>query len=201
MLEEVESIAVDYFETNGFLVRKSSSLLGRRADGFFPSLVVRNLKEEELQELMMFNFQWFSSDILKTKRAVVSIVGESLFETGSRALRQDKRLIQNMKKLLTSRQSLQFPWQDPSLEEDFRGHHRLVILPLFPAVEPYYTQLCDILASKGVAGVITFRTLLDNLVQQLDVLEEEKLTPRLKMLRILKQMELLKIPQLDLFDG
>ncbi len=200
MLEEVESISIDYFETNGFLVRKSGSLLGSRADRFFPSLVVRNLKEEELQEMMMFNFQWFSSDILKTKRAVVSVVGESLFAASGRALGQDKRLLQSIKKLITAKQSLKFPWEDPSLEEDFRGHHRLVILPLLPTVEPQYSQLCDILKSKGVVGVITFRTLLDNLIQQLEVLEEAKLTPRLKLLRILKQMELLKFPQLSLFE-
>ena len=67
-------------------------------------------------------------------------------------------------------------------------------------MEPQYSQLCDILKSKGVVGVITFRTLLDNLIQQLEVLEEAKLTPRLKLLRILKQMELLKFPQLSLFE-
>jgi len=201
MLEEVESIAVDYFETNGFLVRKSGSLLGKQADGFFPSLIVRNLKEEEVQESLMFNFQWFSSDILKTRRAVVSIVGEGLFETGSRVLRQDKRLVQNLKKLVTTKQGFKFPWEDELLEEDFRGHHRLVIVPLFPMVEPHYGQLCELLESRGVNGVITFRTLLDNLIQQLDVLDAERLTPRLKMLRILKQMELLKIPQLDLFES
>lgn len=200
MLEEVESIAIDYFETNGFLVRKSSSVLGKLSDGFYPSLIVRNLKEEEIQEVMMFNFQWFSSDFFKTKRAVVSIVGEALFETGSRALRQDKRTLQSIKKLISAKQAPKFPWEDPTLEEDFRGHHRLVILPVLPPVEPNYSQLCSVLESKGVAGVITFRTLLDNLIQQLEVLEDAKLSPRLKMLRILKQMELLKIPQLDLFD-
>ena len=200
MLEEVESIAIDYFETNGFLVRKSSSVLGKMADGFYPSLIVRNLKEEELQEMMMFNFQWFSSDILKTKRAVVSIAGESLFETGSRALRQDKRTLQTLKKLITAKQAPKFPWEDTTLEEEFRGHYRLVILPVLPPVEPLYSQLCEVLESRGVAGVITFRTLLDNLIQQLDVLEDAKLSPRLKMLRVLKQMELLKIPQLDLFE-
>ncbi len=201
MLEEVESITIDYFETNGFLVRTSSSLFGRQADGFFPSLMVRNLKEEELQERMMFNFQWFSSDILKTKRAVVSLVGESLFDIGNRVLRQDKRLIQNLKKCITARNAPRFPWEEHALEEDMRGHTHLVLLPLFPAVEPGYSQLCDLLASRGVAGVMTLRTLLDNLMQQLEVLEPERLTPRLKLLKLMKQMELLKVPQLDLFES
>jgi hypothetical protein len=198
MLEEIESIAIDYFETNGFLVRTSASLLGRQAEGFFPSLVVRNVKEAELQDMMFFSFQWFSSDIMKARRAVVSMVGEGYLSAATRSLRQDKQFAQGIKKLLSGKHAQRFPWENAELQDDFRGHHHLVLLPLFPTAEPGHSQLMELLQGRGVSGVITIRSLLDNLIQQLDTLEEARLTPRLKLLKLVKQMELLKVPQLDL---
>lgn len=201
MLEEVESLAVNYFELNGFLVRRGFSAGLGTAGTAFPSLIVRNLKEEELEETFTFGFQWFSSDILKTRRAVVAIVGADLFDLGNRAIKQDKRLFQALKKRVDSKQAFEFPWDSIEAQGELNGHRKLVLLPVLPKTEPYRNDFCDILSKKGADGVITFRTLLDNMIQQLDHLEDSQLSSHMRMLRVLKQMDLLKIPQMDLFTS
>jgi hypothetical protein len=199
MLEEVESLAVDYFELNGFLVRRGLGASVGSPEAVYPSLIVRNLKEEVIEDHLLLSFQWFSSDIIHTGKAVVAIIGEELFSLGNRAIRQDKRMLKILKKQVFSKQSLLFPWEVDAAQGDLHGHRKLVLLPLLPSIEPDRSEFCDQLSKKGVDGVITLRTLLDNMIQQLDNLDESRLTQRLKMLRILKQMELMKIPQLDLF--
>lgn len=199
MLAEVESLTIDYFELNGFLVRKGWN--NAEAEGVFPSLVVRNLKED-LEETMMFNFQWFSSDVMKTQRAVVCFVAEDLLLEGKTILKQDKRLFQSLKKVITAKQALKFPWEVKSLKErDLQGHKKLVLFPAIPTSDPQRSNLIDLLQKKEVDGVITFRTLLDNMIQQLDTLESPQLTSRLRQLKILKQMELIKMSQMDLFTS
>ena len=201
MLEEVESLAVDYFELNGFLVRRGLGAGTGKPEAIYPSLIVRNLKEEVIEDHLLLSFQWFSSDIIHTRKAVVAIIGEELLTLGNRGIRQDKRMVKVLKKQVSSKQSLLFPWELDEAKEDLYAHRRLVLLPLLPSEEPHRTEFCDQLSKKGVEGVITLRTLLDNMIQQLDNLEESGMTQRLKTLRILKQMELLKIPQLDLFSS
>jgi hypothetical protein len=197
MLEEVEAVAVDYFELNGFLVRKGWS---GGAAACFPFLIVRNLKEAELQEDLVFQFQWFSSDIIKTPRAVVSIIGDSLLQFGDRSLQNEKRLSQSLKKLLTAKNAPHFAWNEPAYQNDIVGHKRLVMVPQIPQKNDLRNAFCEKLEQAGAEGVITLRSLLDNLVQKLDEMDENPNSPRLKQLRILKQMGLLSIPQLNLFS-
>jgi len=198
MLEEVESLAIDYFELNGFLVRKAWHSVQDRE--LYASLIVRNLREEEVDENLNLSFQWFSSDVLKTRRAVVAFVGESVIESGKPLQLSDRRFFQSLKKGLIAKGSAEFPWECDTLEKrDLPGHRRLVLCPAIPTPEAAREELFSILRKRGAEGILTIRTLLDNLIQQLDQLEKSQATPRINQLRMLKLLGLLKVSQMDLF--
>ncbi len=201
MIEQIESYVIDYFELNGFLVRRGLGDFPVVAQKCYPSLIVRNLKEESLDEFEPSGFQWFSSDVMKASRVVVSVIGTELLELGKRAISSDKKIQQVVQKKLNAKQAQLFPWAVDEFQQTLDKHWHLAVIPVLPLSEPHRTDLLEHLKVFGVEGVITVRTILDNLVQKLENPTDLQNSPSLKSLLILKQLDLLKIRQMDLFSG
>jgi hypothetical protein len=199
MTELLEALTVDYFELNGFMVRKHLASSGMDEPGH-PAYEVRNLREDELEEEIFFEFQWFSSDVLRVRRAVVTLVHVAMDGNGLRQAVSEKRWFQAFKRMFQGKRAMCLPWEREDLKDAFAGHRRLVLMPFLPR-DPFRGECVDLLRERQVEGVLTYRTILDGMLQHLLSSGGASLrSPRLQLLQLLLQMDLLKSPQMDLFE-
>ncbi|MFH0879070.1 MAG: hypothetical protein V2A34_05110, partial [Lentisphaerota bacterium] len=75
---------------------------------------------------------------------------------------------------------------------------RILCLPDLPASRPLRKAALDALRSKGIDGVVLFRTILCELSSWIDVQKTYEKSDLLQMLRILKNYDMLKDAQMEL---
>ena len=199
---EVEHDLVEaYFESNGFLVRQAGK----------PAQVSARKNSEPLLTLAIFNpailqnqsdlgFRLYTSDLKKIRSGLVSLLGwgNSGFTNGM--LNNDSMLIKYFKKeLKDNRLGLNFS-PGPELAESGMGPFmRLLIVPALPRNEAKITEVFSILQKNSVDGVLTIRSMLENLLRQSDPGKFSPGKPFLQVLKLLKAYELAKEPQLEMF--
>jgi hypothetical protein len=76
---------------------------------------------------------------------------------------------------------------------------KVLCLPDLPPSGPMKDKAIQLLREKGINGVILFRTMLLELAEHVDVNKNYEKSDLLQMLRILKNYDLLKDAQMDLF--
>lgn len=195
-----EQIVREYFELHGFLVRQWRK---------YQTPPRKKLPEEEI-DLLVVNpqfirgerapdFMLFSSELPYIHRAVVAVKG---WHT---AQRFTTRLIQSNSEIL------KFLEQDVmKTAEDFFGEAeqemgvgdrlvRILVLPGLPTAEPHKSDAIALLREKGVDAVISFRSMLADILQKVEVNRNYTKSDLLQVLRILKAYDLVKAPQLELF--
>jgi hypothetical protein len=78
---------------------------------------------------------------------------------------------------------------------------RILCLPRLPASPDLKVRTLRLLKAGGVDGVLTFRVILSELVARTDVNAHYEKSDLLQTIRLLKNYDLLKDPQLELFTG
>ena len=76
---------------------------------------------------------------------------------------------------------------------------KILCISDLPASKTLQKQVLDTLAERGVDGVVLFRNMLQELVSDIDIKNNYEKSDVLQMLRILKNYDLLKEPQMELF--
>ena len=76
---------------------------------------------------------------------------------------------------------------------------KILCLPQLPVSEKLRHDTLDLLKQKGIDGVLSFRTMLLELLEGVDTNKNYEKSDLLQILRILKNYDLLKAPQLELF--
>jgi hypothetical protein len=79
------------------------------------------------------------------------------------------------------------------------GFAKVLCLPKLPVSEKLRDDTLDLLKQKGIDGVLLFRTMLLELLEGVDTNKNYEKSDLLQILRILKNYDLLKAPQLELF--
>lgn len=77
---------------------------------------------------------------------------------------------------------------------------KILCLPRLPASDELKVKTLKALQEKGINGVISFQTILFELVRHVDTKKNYEKSDLLQVIRMLKNYDLLKEPQLDLFD-
>ena len=77
---------------------------------------------------------------------------------------------------------------------------KILCLPRLPASGDLKQQAITLLHEKGIDGVLSFETMLVELIARVDVNRNYEKSDLLQTIRILKNYELLKDSQLDLFE-
>ena len=72
------------------------------------------------------------------------------------------------------------------------------MLPSLPTVEPFRSQSVQLLKERGVDAIISFRAMLQDLIERIDANRSYRKSDTLQVIRILKHYDLLKDAQLDL---
>ena len=197
-----ENIVREYFELHGFLVRQLRKYQVQSR---------RKLAEEEI-DLLVYNpaytktarqpeFFLFPSELPYVHRAVVAVKGwHTTLHFTPRMLQSSSAIFSFLEKnVLKIAENL---FKDEDLETA-EGHdlRKILVLPGLPTQEPHRSESIKLLKEKGVDGIISFRSMLLDIIDKIETNHNYQKSEILQILRILKNYDLVKQPQLELFKG
>jgi hypothetical protein len=88
------------------------------------------------------------------------------------------------------------------VDPDEPGNHpditKILVLPGLPTAEPFRSQSVQMLKERGVDAIISFRTMLLDIIGKIETNRNYRKSDTLQLLRILKIYDFMKEPQLDL---
>lgn len=193
-----EQIVREYFESHGFLVRQARRYAAQS----------RKKPAEEEIDLFVYNptfaepgrapnFLLFASELPFIHQAVVVVKAwHSMPGFTSSMLRGSPEIFKFLEKNVLKRAEDPFAGANTS---EVRDRLNILVLPGLPTVEPHRSESIQLLREKGVDGIISFRTMLLDVIQKVEVNRNYSKSDTLQILRVLKNYDLVKDPQLALF--
>lgn len=194
-----EGIVREYFEQYGFLVRqvRKYQVQARRKTG-----------DEEV-DLLVYNpayvrgsrkpdFLLFSNELPNIHRAVIVVKGWHTGRFTPTMLKSSPEIFRFLEDNVLQEVARYFPAaasDDPNDELT-----KILVLPSLPTAEPFRSQSVELLKARGVDAIISFRAMLLDLVDRIEINQSYTKSDTLQVMRILKNYDLLKDPQLDLLS-
>lgn len=197
-----EDIVREYFEHNGFLVRQVRKYAVQSR---------KKSSDEELIDLLVLNpafarsdrkpdFFIFTSELPYIHRAMLSVKGWHTNTFSTATMRNSPDIFRFLEQNVQKEADRQLPLSEdaPDLGDDLL---KIIVVPGLPSQEPYRSQSVAMLKERGVDGIISFRTILQELITRIEVNRNYRKSDTLQIIRILKNYDLLKDPQMDLFPA
>jgi hypothetical protein len=201
-----ENIVREYFELNGFFVRQLRKY----------QVQSRKKRTDEEIDMIVYNpnasvdmapagFQLFSSDMVKIRRAIVVVKAWHTSRFTPAMLKSSSRIFEFLKKDVLNKADQYFSFDDAHLNlgEDPHGDQapfrRILVLPGVPTSDPQRSESIELLKAGGVDGIVTFSTILENLLRHVEVNHSYQKSDLLQLMRILKIYDMVKEPQMNLF--
>lgn len=186
-----ETIAREYFELHGLLVRQHRKFIAptKREDediDFF----IQNPQPESPRGERPFVMR--GKDLRSIHKAVVVVKGWHT-ETFSQAVLANAPEIFRFVEPATFQQVARAFGDEQQIL-------KLLVVPALPHPEEARQQSIALLREKGVDGVIPFRTMLSELLEGVRINRNYQKSDVLQLLRILKNYEFIKEPQMELFS-
>lgn len=195
-----EGIVREYFEQAGFFVRQARKY----------AVAARRGAAEEVIDLLVFNPGWqrgtrkpdfflFANELPLVQRAIVSIKGwHAAGRFTPSTLRSQPEIFRFLEKNVLKEAARFFPAEGG---EAGAGLLKILVLPGLPTAEPYRSQTVAMLKERGVDAVLSFRSMLLDLIDKVELNRNYGKSDTLQLIRILKAYELLQDPQLDFLPG
>ncbi len=194
-----EGIVREYFEQNGFLVRqvRKYQVSARRKTG-----------DEEI-DLLVYNPAWqrgskrpdfflFSNELPLVHRAMIAVKGWHTGVFTPNMLRSSPEIFRFLEDNVLKEATRFFPTDADAIGDD--GLTKILVLPSLPTQEPFRSQSVELLKERGVDAIISFRSMLIDLVDKVEINRNYGKSDTLQVMRILKNYDLLKDAQLDLLS-
>ncbi len=196
-----ESIVREYFEQNGFLVRQMRK---------YQVTARRKTTDEEI-DLLVYNPAWqrgerkpdfflFVNELKYLHQAVVAIKPwhTDVFTPGM--LKNSPEIFRFLEGNVLKQAARFFPKTGETGSTATNGDEitRVLVLPSLPTQEPFRSQSVQMLKERGVDGIISFRAMLQDLIENIETNLNYRKSDTLQVMRILKNYDLLKDPQMDL---
>jgi hypothetical protein len=192
-----EGIVREYFEQNGFLVRQARKYQVQSR---------RKVAEEEI-DLIVYNPGWqrgarkpdfflFSNELPYVQKAIVAVKGWHTGVFSPATLRSSPEIFRFLEDNVLKEATRLFPAHAP--DEEAAMLTKILVLPSLPTAEPFRSQSVELLKSRGVDAIISFRAMLLDLLDKVEINQNYSKSDTLQVMRILKNYDLLKDPQLDL---
>jgi hypothetical protein len=186
-----EWIVRDYFESQGFLLRGCGDIPGKRKEPAFRAWLIS--RPDAAAAAQPDAFMLFGSHLAQLCSGCVIL---PLTEP-SRPPRTSAEIARFVERHITPLlgKALQYRASEPSIGQQ---QPLLMVLPGFPTAEPHRGQLITSLRSAGVTAVLSFRSMLLQVVEQLtpgasgDAIRDTMVA--------LKRHDLLKDSQMILFE-
>ena len=193
-----EGIVREYFEQNGFLVRQARKyqVSARRKTG-----------DEEI-DLVVYNPAWrrgsrrpdfflFSSELEFVQRAIVAVKGWHTGVFTPATLKNSPEIFRFLEEKVLKEATNFFP---PDPADDAGGTlTKILVLPSLPTAEPFRSQSVELLKAHGVDAIISFRAMLLDILDKIEINQNYSKSDTLQVMRILKNYDLIKDTQLDMF--
>ena len=208
-----EGIVREFFEQNGFLVRQLRKYQVQSR---------RKTSDEEI-DLLVYNPGWqrgarrpdfflFPSELPHIHRAIVAV---KPWHTGTFTpgmLRSSPDILRFLEDNVLKEVPRLFPAEaeageggvapgDGEVEGAGRDVTKILVLPGLPTQEPFRSQSVALLKERGVDAIISFRSMLVDLVERTEITKNYQKSDTLQVIRILKNYDLLKDAQLDLLPA
>jgi len=192
-----EGIVREYFEQNGFLVRQARK---------YQVSARRKIDEEEI-DLIVYNPAWqrgsrrpdfflFSNELPYVHKAVVAVKGWHTGVFTPATLKSSPEIFRFLEENVLRKVARLFPAENP---DDAGGAlTKILVLPSLPTAEPFRSQSVEVLKAHGVDAIISFRAMLLDLLEKIEINQNYTKSDTLQVMRILKNYDLLKDTQLDL---
>ena len=198
-----ENIVREYFELNGFFVRQLRKYLVQS----------RKKRADEEIDLVVYNpnapiegvpagFQLFSADMAKIRRAIVVVKAWHTSRFTPAMLKSSSRVFDFLKKEVLNKAETYFSFDENEVDPEVvgsGGFTKILVLPSLPTSDPQRTESIELLKGQGVDCIITFSTILENLLRNVEVNHSYQKSDLLQMMRILKIYDMVKEPQMNLF--
>jgi hypothetical protein len=192
-----EGIVREYFEQNGFLVRQARK---------YQVSARRKAAEEEI-DLIVFNPAWqrgarkpdfflFSSELPFVHKAIVAVKGWHTGVFTPNMLRSSPEIFSFLQQNVLKEAERFFP-PDPDGEEA-GAFIKILVLPSLPTAEPFRSQSVELLKQHGVDAIVSFRAMLIDLLDKIEINQNYSKSDTLQVMRLLKNYDLLKDTQMDL---
>ena len=192
-----EEIVREYFEQNGFFVRQVRKY----------QVTARKKTDDEEIDLLIVNPAWrkgagkpdfflFGTELPKVHRAVVSVKAWHTERFSPNTLRSNPDIFRFVQEEVIKEVERYFPSEN---EDEAKDLLKILVLPGLPTADPFKSESVRLLQEKGVDAILSFRSLLIDLIEKVEVNKSYRKSDTLQVLRLLKNYDLLKDPQLDLF--
>jgi hypothetical protein len=191
-----EGIVREYFEQNGFFVRQVRKY----------QVQSRKKTSGEEIDLLVYNPTWqtgsrrpdfflFPSELPFIQRALVAVKPWHTDVFTPAMLRSTPEIFSFLEENVLKQVKRLFA---PDTGEGGGELVKILVLPALPTAEPFRSQSVELLKSHGVDAIISFRAMLLDLIEKVETNRSYKKSDALQMIRILKNYELLRDPQLNL---
>jgi hypothetical protein len=193
-----ENIVREYFELHGFLVRQVRKYQVQSR---------RKVAEEEI-DLIVYNptyaagdrepnFLLFASELPYIHRAVIVVKAwHTIHKFTPNLLKSSSEIFKFLEKSVSKNIEGSFTDTEEEKGQDLK---RILVLPGLPTSEPYRSESIQLLKEKGVDGIISFRAMLLDIIQKVEVNRSYQKSEFLQILRVLKNYDLVKDTQMGLF--
>jgi hypothetical protein len=193
-----EGIVREYFEQNGFLVRQARKY----------QVAARRKHAQEEIDLLVYNPAWvrgsrkpdfflFSSELPFVQKAVIAVKGWHTGVFTPTMLKSSPEIFNFLEQNVMKEAARFFPPEVAN--EDLGVPTKVLVLPSLPTAEPFRSQSVELLKSRGVDAIISFRAMLLDLLEKIEINQNYTKSDTLQVMRILKNYDLLKDTQLDMF--
>ncbi|MEY4385002.1 MAG: hypothetical protein RLY20_285 [Verrucomicrobiota bacterium] len=185
-----ETIVREYFELHEFLVRQHRKYIAqpRREDDDIDFFVLNPHPETSSTPLP---FVLSSPDLLQVERAIVVVKGWHT-ETFSPAVLMNAPEIFRFVEPATFKQAAKaFGEEGTPL--------KILVVPALPTNVEARDQSIALLRAKGIDAVIPFRTMLTEIIEKTETNRNYQKSDLLQVVRILKNYEFFREPQMELF--
>lgn len=195
-----EGIVREYFEQNGFLVRQARK---------YQVQARRKAADEEI-DLIVYNPAWqrdarkpdfflFSNELPYVHKAIVSVKPWHTGVFTPNMLKSSPEVFRFLEDNVLKQVARLFPAD--STDEASGDLTKILVLPSLPTAEPFRTQSVELLKARGVDAIVSFRAMLLDLLEKIEINQNYTKSDTLQVMRILKNYDLLKDTQMDLLAG
>jgi hypothetical protein len=187
-----ETIVREYFEVNEFLVRQHRKYIAqtKREEDDIDFFVLNPHPQKREGDLP---FVLGSTDLAGIERAVVAVKGWHTETFSSARITSTPEIFRFVGTKVFQQAARVFGENAPTL--------KILVIPTLPQGEQGKAESIALLRAKGIDAVIPFRTILAGLVAKVEVNRNYQKSDLLQMIRILKNYDFLKEPQMELFKA
>src|SRR2546423_893539 len=182
----------EYFELHGFLVRQQRKYIApARAEEEEADFFI--LTPHYQQGTRPPPFLLSSNDLASVSRAVVVVKGWHTETFSPARLAQVPEIFRFVEPSAFQQASRAFGPDGPLL--------KIMVVPALPQIAAAREQSVEMLRGKGIDAIIPFRAMLADLIDQIEANRNYQKSDLLQVIRILKNYDFIKEPQLELFKA